>query len=224
MQRQERYRKSGVRGLWFVRTRKPFPADERLPVFNVHSAGDQRKVSLERQGDWPDSWPEGPASAEVELGSFIRSALHKELAWAPYTQANASTLCEARMYLNTIGQCSSCTRRLGRPYSVAFRLVMDSYYPRFVWHQAMGRRRRSAWAKELAQVVQGQSSVSSDTAITDETGTVCLACGGLARKAPPNASGCSVMTSQLRLSDLSTPRYGSLEWDWLYRWALRCER
>jgi hypothetical protein len=36
-QRQARYKESGARGLWFVKTKKPFPVEHALPIFNLAS-------------------------------------------------------------------------------------------------------------------------------------------------------------------------------------------
>ena len=54
---QIRYERSGVRGLWFVKTKKPVPVQRALPIFNLTSREKAAwLVSLRHPNDWEDAW------------------------------------------------------------------------------------------------------------------------------------------------------------------------
>lgn len=222
MERQERYRRSDVRGLWLVKTRKPFPQKQELPVFNVWSDKRNTFVSLERDADWPGTWEGTDDGGSVELRDFIDCALSKELAWAPYTGPGVDMPCDVRVYVKGSSRCVGCNRSLGTPYSVSMAMTLDAAYPRFVWHRSMGARRRSFWAPALAKAVQ-EESTNSVAVSTPDRPIACRACGAIAQHSL-HGNGISSVTGTVQLTDLPAPRLGTIEWNWLNRWALRRKR
>lgn len=83
-ERQERYQRSGVRGLWFVKTKKPFPVQNELPIFNLAVRDDGWRVLLLHPDDWETTrWAQ--AWSLPPLAEFVDKALSRGLKWAPLT-------------------------------------------------------------------------------------------------------------------------------------------
>lgn len=73
-----RYKEYGVRGLWFLKTKKPFPVRHAPPIFNVAERGEAKwTVSLHHPTDWENEWSQ--SWARVHLSEFVQKTLKKAL-------------------------------------------------------------------------------------------------------------------------------------------------
>src|SRR5207245_10632422 len=141
LERQDRYRRSNVRGLWFVKTRKPLPTTRELPVFPLSESwgagrGKQTYVGLWRADDSIYVWHSGEAIASVELSEFVGCALNRELVWAPYAQKAGSTLCSAVVHIARIASSLACDRDLlGTAERVFMSLSLDRTYTILHWNK-----------------------------------------------------------------------------------------
>lgn len=215
LQRQRRYAKSNVRGLWFVKTKKPFPAFEELPIFNIYN-DDGWQVNLDHPNDWPSSWSNTWGHAPID--KFIAGALSKKLKWAPYRDSPDIT-CGVKMYFLYSGKCQKCRRDVGRPYSILMTMSSPPDAPEFQWHQGMSGR-PSAWALLLTERI-GQklhAATNGTTALLNSRSNSCGYCGESAQWLG-HGKGPRTQTMEVQLSTLPPVRLGSIEWDWLHRWV-----
>ena len=91
-QRQARYKASGVRGLWFVKTKKGFPLTHELPVFPVETVKESDWVIMMTRWDPPDIWANACDGDRIDLTEFVRAALDGQLKWAPFENASDTWL------------------------------------------------------------------------------------------------------------------------------------
>lgn len=218
--RQSRYLESGVRGLWFVRTRKGFPARKELPVFVVDSGDDGDWVQLSRRFDTEDVWEHTHGADQVSLRDFVYSALTGELKWAPFV-GKPETPVDVWVGYAKQGTCKGCGRTLGRQHSVTVRLAGSNadQYPQYKWHWRMSPTARTKWSGPLVNQVWEDAKRSVDVALLGK-GTACCWCGLKADGNPHMESGYGSLASSATLGDLPKPAFGTIEWDWLNRWVV----
>jgi hypothetical protein len=219
-ERQQRYRRDGVRGLWFVKTAKPFPqrTGHALPLFRVSGTPAQRMVHLAAANDWDVVWQHCPES--VPLAHFVGRALTGGLQWAPLRDTWTVASAQVQVRLHAYGKCLACGFDLGRPYALTMQAQLPDRYPQFAWHQGMGRQTRTAWADMLAELALRYAGRQARIGAIDAATKTCTACGSDARRLG-NSDLFPSLTASVPLGELPAPRPASLEWDWLYRWVLR---
>ena len=217
-ERQKRYRRSGVRGLWFVKTKKGFPATEDLPIFTLEKDDDADWVRMSRRWDGPLIWDRTEDAEYVELSDFIRSALGGHLKWAPYL-SRGETVLNAEIYYWPTGVCTGCGRTLVRAHAVTAHVAANRSYPDFHWHAAMAPRARSNWPRPVLHAVWKATANNVAVAFTSSENTCCWC------RAPKPMPSQTTYTSgrlsaQLTLGALPKPSFRTVEWDWLHRWVL----
>lgn len=219
-ERQLRYQAAGVRGLWFVKTSKPFPQQtgKALPVFRVSQTEDVQMVHLATAHDWPIVW--GKCSESVPLPLFIAKALGGKLQWAPERRAWRTHHAMVEVRMMAYGRCRSCGCDLGRPYALTLDLEDTEPYPTFAWHQGMGKARRTAWSTILADTVCRDVGPAARFAYLDAKRHVCGSCGADAQRLD-HGRDFPVLSATFALQDLPEPRPATIEWDWLHRWVVR---
>lgn len=217
-ERQERYKQSGVRGLWFVRTKKGFPSTKALPVFTVESTDHGDWVQLSTRWDWPGSWSRTNGEGWMELPEFVEAALSKRLKWAPFLDKPDTVLDADIDYFETV-PCPGCKRMLVMPMAVTTCSAKETDYPDFLWFDGMrSRRRRTAWFDPLVRKVWAAAAKEADVAFRGERS--CLWCRTPLppRKQVPWKKG--TLSARVRLGDLPKPAFGTEEWNWLRRWVV----
>jgi hypothetical protein len=219
-ERQLRYKATGVRGLWFVKTSKPFPQQtaKALPVFRVSKTEGGWVVHLAAALDWDIVW--GKCSESVSLALFVVRALGGRLQWAPEATKWRTRRATVEVRMQAYGKCRSCGCDLGRPYALTLDLEGQEPYPTFAWHQGMRGSRRTAWSVVLAETVSRALGPASKFAFLDTKNNVCGSCGADARRLDDGLHF-PVLTASVALQDLSEPQPATIEWDWLHRWVLR---
>lgn len=215
-ERQARYKESGVRGLWLVRTKKGFPQSKELPVFTVDCSPVGDWVTLSTRWDFPDMWARTNEADWIELPDFIEAALDKRLKWGPFL-GKADTLLDADIRYAHVGTCNSCARTIVSPQGSRLRVATEPGYPDYFWLNALSYEWRTHWHSQIVNATW--QHVAKDTGITlrSSKGTCCWC------KAPapveskfPTVYGS--ISTQFRLGDLPKPRPGTVEWNWLHRW------
>lgn len=215
MARQERYWKNGrVRGLWFVKTKKPFPSDSRLPVFSISEDDSSWHLNLKHPNDWPDDWSE--SWGQVDLAEFVGRALKGELKWARL-DGMASASCEASIRILGWGRCASCQQLIGHPYALILSIEGHSELPSFTWHRGMTDR-RTFWVDQILRLLQPRV-LANQAGFIDRTKYSCMACGAKA-KLLGEKDGTGLTKLKLLFNELPKPRPGTIEWDWVNRWTL----
>ncbi|WP_312165392.1 competence protein CoiA family protein [Massilia timonae] len=218
-ERQLRYRASGVRGMWFVRTAKPFPqqTSHAMPVFRVSGPPDRRMVHLAAPADWDVVWQHCQES--VPLADFVERALTRRLNWAPLRDSWMQAKALVSVRLTAYGRCWCCGFNLGKPYALTMRPLLPQAYPQFSWHQGMGRQVRSAWVDPLAALALRAAGQKTRVGTIDLAAKACSVCGADATELDTGESFPSVEAT-VALDSLPAPAPSSVEWQWLYRWVL----
>jgi hypothetical protein len=215
MERQERYWNNGrVRGLWFVKTKKPFPSDQRLPVFSVSEGQEDWLVNLRHPNDWPNKWSEKWGT--VPLSEFIGHALKGELKWAHLAGLSTAS-CQASVHILGWGRCHSCQQFIGHPYALTMGLGGMQEQPSFDWHRGMTHR-RTFWVDQILSLLQSRLA-DNQVGFIDRSKNTCMACGAKVQLLE-REEGTVLTKSSLLLSELPKPRLGTIEWDWINRWTL----
>ena len=215
-ERQARYKQSGVRGLWFVKTKKPFPVQHALPIFNLVSGEDAAwLVSLHHPQDWENEWSQAWALSNVT--EFVGQALNGGLKWAPLT-TTADADCDVSVRMLAFGKCLNCGRDVGTPYMLEVALAGQPSFPVFNWHQGMTRRRTYWLDQVLARLREGAAD-HPRMALMDHKTNSCAACKASANRLGHGAHS-GLLKFRMRLKDFPPPRYGTIEWDWFNRWVL----
>lgn len=215
-ERQARYKGSGVRGLWFVKTKKPFPVQLALPIFNLASREDAAwLVSLHHPQDWENEWSQTWALSN--LTEFVDKALNGKLSWAPLA-AVPDADCDISVRMHSLGRCLNCGRDVGTPYTLEVALAGQPSFPVFNWHQGMTRRRTYWLDKVLARLME-RAGDHSRMALIDRNTNCCAACGASADRLGHGAHS-ELLRIPGRLKDFPPPRFGTIEWDWFNRWVL----
>jgi hypothetical protein len=217
LERQQRYRASGVRGLWFVKTRKGFPAKQELPVFVVETDDDGDWVALARRWDDPYIWSDTDDGDYADLVRFIQMALAGHLKWAPL-QSSLDTMLRAEVLYEEHGKCGSCGRTVADPIGVEAKVLGNREYPAFFWHRLMPPRIRTYWYSHILNGVW--HSAASHTNVTFATkDCLCTWCGGALDRKPSGYRRYRLAAS-IPLRGLPRAAFGTIEWDWIHRWAL----
>lgn len=217
-ERQERYRRSGVRGLWFVKTKKPFPAQKGLPIFNLTLSDEAWRVSLLHPDDCAiTSWAQA-AWSKSPLAEFIGKALNGDLKWAPLTRIFDVT-CDISVRIFCRGRCLHCMRDIGTPYTIDVAMSGRPTFPTFSWHHCMTSR-RSDWPAYVLPRLKQQATDLPGVALIDHKTNTCGACGTSASRLGRGA-GTKVVTLPAWLRELPAPREGTIEWHWFHRWVLQ---
>jgi len=209
-----------VRGLWFVKTSKPFPqkTGKELPVFRVSETKGMRMVHLATADDWEIVWEK--CGESIPLSQFVAKALGGKLRWAAEINSWRTHRARVEVGMHAFGRCRSCQSDLGTPYSLTLDLEDADPYPTFAWHQGMSNRRRTAWAPFLIETVCRQAGYSSKFAIFDREHSVCGYCGADARLVD-RGRNFPILRATVALRRLPEPRPATIEWDWLHRWIVR---
>lgn len=216
-ERQARYKDSGVRGLWFVKTKKPFPVQHALPVFNLASREDAAwLVSLRHPQDWENEWSQTWGLSN--LTQFVGRALDGGLKWAPLATASPDADCDISVRMLSRGKCLTCGRDVGTAYTLEVALAGQPSFPVFNWHQGMTTRRTHWLDPVLARLIERAADHPRMALIERET-NCCAACGASASRLGHGGHS-GLLKIPGRLKDFPRPRYGTIEWDWFNRWVL----
>lgn len=220
LDRQRRYQASGVRGLWFVRTRKGFPARKELPVFAIDSSDEGDWVQLSTRFDVDGIWEHTHGADQVSLRDFVYSALCGELKWAPFA-AKPDTPIDVWVGYAKQGACKGCGRTLGRQNSVTARIAgsQADCYPQYKWHWRLPPAHRTKWFGPITTQVWEDAKRSVDIALLGKDAACCW-CGLKASGNTNMESSYGSLASSLTLGDLPKPAFGTIEWDWLHRWVV----
>jgi len=218
--RQERYRQSGVRGLWFVRTRKAFPASQALPIFVVRREPAGDRVEFTTEADYPFIHAHSGEAHDMALAEFVRSALDGKLKWAPFERAPQTRLLAFVDYFSGEA-CASCGRTVARPFCVRARIADVDTYPEFQFARGVGEfRRTSGWYQPLLEAVWA-SAPGRDEITLRRADDTCSRCSApLGRDAGAYGAKTALLGASLLLKDLPEPRFGTVERAWLQRWAV----
>lgn len=221
LSRQERYRQHGVRGLWFVKTKKGFPSRRELPVFCVESDARGDWVQLGTRWDSWEMWRDAAEGEQFELSDFIYYALDGNLKWAPYFEA-PKTVVDVSIGYGKHGTCSGCGRRLALHNSVTMHIAgpRRESYPSYRWHAGMEPVVRTKWSGPAVNYVWDLLKAEVDIALVNRDSTCCW-CGVKAKITPYIQNSFGKLTSSLELGALPKPAFGTIEWDWLNRWTLQ---
>lgn len=215
-ERQARYKESGVRGLWFVKTKKPFPVQRALPIFNLTSREDAAwLVSLRHPLDWESEWTQTWAFAN--LSDFVDKALNGSLKWAPLA-ATPDALCDISVRMLSHGKCLNCGRNVGTAYTLEVAIAGQPSFPVFNWHQGMTTR-RTCWLDKVVGHLQERAANIPRMALIDRKANCCSACRTSVDRLDHGAHS-GLLKFSWRLRDFPSPRYGTIEWDWFNRWVL----
>lgn len=217
-ERQARYKDSGVRGLWFVKTKKPFPVQHALPVFNLASREDSAwLVSLRHQQDWENEWSQTWGLSN--LTEFVSRALDGGLKWAPLATAGPDADCDISVRMLSRGKCLTCGRDVGIAYTLEVALTGQPSFPVFNWHQGMTTRRTHWLEPVLARLIE-RAADHPRMALIERKTNCCAACGASANRLGHGGHS-GLLKVPGRLKDFPRPRYGTIEkWDWFNRWVL----
>lgn len=216
-ERQERYKQSGVRGLWFVKTKKPYPVKQALPIFSLATRDDAAwLVRLRHPVDWEDEWSQ--TWGLCNLSDFVGKALSGALKWAPLA-SSPEALCNVSARILSQGKCLGCGRDVGSAYTLEVALSGRPSFPVLNWHQGMVTR-RTHWLEPVLARMLIQAQPHQRMALIDRTKDCCAACGAsVAQLGSGGRSG--LLTIPMRLDELPKPRYGTIEWEWINRWVLQ---
>jgi hypothetical protein len=214
--RQKRYKESGVRGLWFVRTKKGFPLSHEVPIFPIESEPTQDFVSMESRWDHPEIWAKATGNG-YELRDFVEAALGGQLKWAPF-ESRPETELLATIDYEHAGECPGCKRVLARYRAVRVRIAKDDGFPEFVHRGTRDHGRRSAWFMPIVKAVWGSAWRTAEATFRSDEGDCCNCSTRLQyQKTRYNVGS---MSAAVRLKDLPAPKFGTAERDWLRRWAV----
>ena len=214
--RQKRYLQSGVRGLWFVKTKKPYPVTQALPIFSLTTRDDAAwLVRLQHPADWEDEWSQ--TWGYCNLSDFVSKALNGALKWAPLTSA-WDALCNVSVRILSQGKCLNCGRDVGNAYTFVVALSGRPSFPELHWHQGMVTR-RTHWREPVLAKLIDQSADHPRMALINRSKNCCAACDASVERLG-HATQSGLVTIAMRLDELPKPRYGTIEWDWMNRWVL----
>ncbi|TWO68084.1 hypothetical protein FN976_24420 [Caenimonas sedimenti] len=218
--RQARYKASGVRGLWFVRTKKGFPASKELPIFAVETDRNGDWVSLATAWDRPEMWRYADGAESMELSEFVRSALDGNLKWAPF-EGVGDTWLQGCVDYDHIGECPGCKRTIVRHRAVRARVSSEDGYPQFMFGGFNEYRRNSEWHMPIVNAVWNSVRTKVDKTYRSSNGNCCW-CSAPLKEAPFQMFGnkWGALTAPLQLKDLPKPKFGSVEREWLRRWTV----
>lgn len=219
-ERQARYKRSGVRGLWFFKSRKPFPMSHELPVFILEPDENEERVCLDHPSDRASF---GETEEPPDLNDFIEASLKGNLRWAPLAKqksgaATSAVSCEAAIRILGGGKCLGCGRLIGHPYAIEMS-VLSMEHPPFYWHQCMRWTRRTFWPDHLIALAQTRAADHPRIGILDDETRTCTACGADARRLGDGGPS-GLLRMQLGFQELPRARFGTIEWDWINRWVL----
>lgn len=218
--RQERYRASNVRGLWFVRTKKGFAVTKELPVFTVEGKPGVDWVMLMTAWDRPEMWMNADGGDSIELPEFVRAALDGQLKWAPFENAPETWL-HAYIDYDNHGKCPGCSRTIVRQRRARVRIANEKRYPEYSFGGYNEFRRRSEWDTPLVNIVWRSVRDKVDKTFRSSDGTCCWCSAPLKEVAPTMFGGRGgSLAASVQLKDLPKPKFGSVERDWLRRWAV----
>ncbi len=217
LERQKRYLKSGVRGLWFVKTKKGYPAKQELPVFVVETDDEDDWVCMSRRWDDRSIWSDTDGAEYVDLVRFIAMALAGNLKWAPL-MADKDAMLQAEILYYQGGKCNGCERIIAEPIGVMAKVIGNKEYPSFFWHRAMPRRQRTYWYNPICKAVWSSVGLISKVTFTNK-GNLCAWCGSELEIRFNNYRTHS-LTAEVPLTSLPKPAFGTIEWDWIQRWVL----
>jgi hypothetical protein len=216
--RQARYKAAGVRGLWFVRTKKGFPLSHELPVFPVETVRDTDWVVLMTPWDLREIWANADGGDSIELTEFVRAALDGQLKWAPFENA-PDTWLHGYVGYNPCGSCPGCGRTVVRHRRVKARIAGQPTYPEFSFTSLLYRR-RSDWYMPLVTAVWNAVRTDTDKTMRSIHGTCCWCSTPLEPVQVKDGLKPQWLAANVQLKDLPKPKFGTLERDWLRRWAV----
>ena len=216
--RQGRYKASGVRGLWFVRTKKGFPLSHELPVFPVETVGDSDWVVMMTPWDPPDMWANANDGDRIELTEFVRAALAGQLKWAPFENA-PDTWLHAYVGYDPGGVCPGCGRTVVKHRRVRARIAGQPTHPDFSFTSHLYRR-RSNWYMPLVTAVWDAVRSDADKTMRSIHGTCCWCSAPLEPIEAIQGLKATWLAANVQLKDLPKPKFGTVERDWLRRWAV----
>lgn len=217
--RQRRYRECGVRGLWFVRTRKGFPVSRELPVFVVESGPGGDWVDLTTAWDRPFICALTAEAERMELAEFVRSALDGHLRWAPFEHA-PGTWVHAWVDYAPGDACPGCGRTVAQPFCVRARIAGAGGYPEFQFARVGGFRRSSGWYQPLLDAVWKQAGGQAHLTLRNARDACCRCSAPLGSRSGRYGGKSASLSARVQLKDLPKPRFGSVEQAWLRRWAV----
>jgi len=216
--RQARYKASGVRGLWFVRTKKGFPLSYELPVFPVESVGDADWVVMMTRWDPPEIWANAEGGDRIELAEFVRAALDGRLKWAPFDEALERWV-HGYVGGDPVGSCPGCGRTVVKHRCVRARIAGQPTYPEFSFTSFLYRR-RSDWYMPLVTAVWNAVRAETELTMRSIHGTCCWCSAPLEAAGSKQGLKLHWLAANLQLKDLPKPKFGTVERDWLRRWAV----
>ncbi len=216
--RQARYKASGVRGLWFVRTKKGFPLTRELPVFPVETVKDSDWVVMMTPWDPPDIWANASDGDRIDLAEFVRAALDGQLKWAPFENA-PDTWLHGYIGCDPNGTCPGCGRTVLRHRQVRARIAEQTTYPEFFFTSHLYRR-RSDWYMPLVNAVWKAIRAETDKTLRSIHGTCCWCSTPLEPVETKYGLKPIWLAANVQLTDLPKPKFGTVERDWLRRWAV----
>lgn len=216
-ERQERYRQSGVPGLWFVKTKKPYPVNQALPIFSLTTRDDAAwLVRLRHPADWEHEWSQ--TWRLCNLTDFVGKALNGALKWAPLA-SSPEGLCDVSARILSQGKCLGCGRDVGSAYTLEVALRDRPRFPVLRWHQGMITR-RTHWREPVLARMMNQAQAQPRMALIDRAKDCCAACGASVAQLGHGARS-GLITIAMRLGELPKARYGTIEWDWINRWVVQ---
>jgi len=218
-ERQERYRKSGVRGLWFVKSKKGFPATKETPIFVIETDDEGDWVRMSRRWDGPYIWDRTNGAEYVELSDFIRSALAGHLKWAPFL-GKGETVLDAEIYAWPEGLCKGCGRTIVRAHSAAISIATEPSYPDYYWHAGMSPRMRTNWFTSTLNAVWADVAKHVDVTFITSNNTCCWCRSPRDRGINKTTYKSVRLSTKIKLHSLPQPAFRTVEWDWLRRWAI----
>lgn len=217
--RQKRYKDAGVRGLWFVRTKKGFPVSQELPIFPIDSERSGDWVGLATAWDRPEIWMYADGAEYIELTDFVRAALDGQLKWAPFDNAPETQL-RGYVDFDELGTCAGCNRTVVQHRCVRARIANLDSYPQFIFAGARDYGCRSEWYMPLVNAVWNSVREGVDKTFRSNRGRCCWCSAPLTSMRPGALCKRGWLAASLQLKDLPKPRFGSVERDWLRRWSV----
>lgn len=214
--RQRRYKESGVRGLWFVRTKKGFPLAHELPIFPIESESEDDFVRMDSRWDPEEIWLNS-MGVGFELRGFVEAALRGQLKWSPF-ETKPETLVQGFIDYEHAGKCLGCSRPLVRYRGVRARIAGNDDFPEFIYRGSREYGRRSAWFMPIVNAVWPRVRATSEVTLSSVNKNCAFCSGELLREESRYKFGS--MSAQFRLGDLPPAKFGTVERDWLRRWAV----
>lgn len=214
--RQARYKQSGVRGLWLVKTKKGFPPSKALPVFTLDTTRFGDWVKLSTRGDFVDMWHRTEEADLIELPVFIEAVLNKQLKWAPFLD-KPDTLLEADIGYVQIGTCTGCARKIVAADKSRLCVATEFGYPDYLWVGGFDQMYRTKWHSKIVAAVWQKVAESADVAFVNARNTCSWCQAPITFDSGPKPSQ-GTLSTRLRMGDLPKPIVGTVEWNWLCRW------